>query len=294
MLTECRLCGSQDLTLWMQDGRNRDLNYYRCGNCSLWNYDLECGMDQTQYTAKYVSPEDPRHKSNRVIAQSWKFLRDRVPGPGSILDIGCGNAALLHFARKEGWEVHGMELSESMAKAIEADQGIPVAVANFLDYEPAPGEAYDVVVLRHVLEHLEDPRLAMRKIGGLLRDNGVAFLELPNTGSFAYASKRIMKNLGLRNSKYSADWRPGHCNEFCRQAFDYLVEATGFELQEWRTYSNKPLADRIYGVLPVASKVRVLARKLPSEDSVSVPVAGRAAAGSSDRPAALRTGSPGR
>jgi SAM-dependent methyltransferase len=245
----------------MREGRHRDLYYFRCGNCALWNYDLDCGMDQTQYTARYVSPEDPLHKSNRDIARSWDYLRARVPGPGSMLDIGCGNAALLHFARKAGWTVRGMELSEAMAQAIEADQGIEVTVSNFLDYEPADGEVYDVVVLRHVLEHLPDSKLAMQKIGGLLKDDGIAFLELPNTGSFAYASKRILKNLGLKNRKYPADWRPGHCNEYCRQSFEYLLDATGFELIDWRTYSNKPLADRIYGVLPAASKVRVLAHR---------------------------------
>ena len=36
MLTECRLCGSDDLKLWMREGRHRDLDYYRCGNCTLW------------------------------------------------------------------------------------------------------------------------------------------------------------------------------------------------------------------------------------------------------------------
>jgi SAM-dependent methyltransferase len=261
MLNACRLCGSKDLTLWMQDGHNRDLNYYRCGNCALWNYDLDCGMDQTQYTWRYVSPEDPRHKSNRVIEKSWAFLRSHVRGPGSMLDIGCGNGALLHLARKDGWRVRGMELSRSMADAIEADQGIEVAVCNFLDYEPEPGERYDVVVLRHVLEHLPDSQLAMQKISGLLGEHGIAFLELPNTASFAYASKRLLKNRGLKNARYAADWRPGHCNEFNREAFEYLARATGFELIEWRTYSNKPFADWIYGVLPIASKVRVLARK---------------------------------
>lgn len=263
MLHACRLCGSDDLTLWMREGRHRDLNYYRCGVCALWNYDLDCGLDQTQYTARYVSPADPHHKSNRVIARSWEYLRAHVPGPGSMLDIGCGNAALLWFARREGWTVRGMELSDSMAQAIRADQGIEVAVSDFLEYSPAPGESYDVVVLRHVLEHLPDSKLAMRKIGALLRNDGIAFLELPNTGSFAYASKRLLKNLGLKNRKYSADWRPGHCNEYCRRSFEYLLHATGFELVEWRTYSNKPLADKLYGLFPVASKVRVLARKTP-------------------------------
>ena len=245
----------------MREGRNRDLLYYRCGSCALWNYDLDCGVDQTQYTTRYVSPDDVHHKSNRVIARSWDWLRSRVPGPGSMLDIGCGNGALLYFARKAGWTVRGMELSASMSQAIRADQGIDVTVSDFLEYEPAPGEAYDVVVLRHVLEHLTDSKLGMQKIAALLRDDGIAFLELPNTRSFAYWSKRVLKNLGLKNRKYSADWRPGHCNEHCRQSMEYLLDATGFEFVEWRTYSHKPLADRIYGLLPIASKVRVLARK---------------------------------
>lgn len=261
MLNECRLCGSRDLTLWMRDGRNGDLNYYRCGACALWNYDLDCGMDQTQYTETYVAPDDPDHKPNQQIRQSWNYLRARVRGPGSIMDIGCGNAALLHFARQQGWQVRGMELSAPMAEAIAQDQGIEVIVSNFLEYDPAQDESYDVVVLRHVLEHLPDSKLAMRKIGELLKPQGLAFLELPNTGSISYKLKRQLKNRGLKNKKYTADWRPGHCNEFCRQSFTYLLGATGFELVDWRTYSNKPLANMFYRYVPIASKVRMLARK---------------------------------
>lgn len=32
MLDTCRLCGSDNLTLWMRDGHNSDLDFYRCGN----------------------------------------------------------------------------------------------------------------------------------------------------------------------------------------------------------------------------------------------------------------------
>lgn len=246
----------------MRDGRNRDLDYYRCGHCALWNYDLDCGLDQSQYTEKYVSPREPAHKSNQLIKSSWEYLRDYVEGPGSIMDIGCGNAALLYLARNEGWTVRGMELSERAAEAIRDDLGIDMLVANFLAYEAAPGEVYDVVALRHVLEHLPDSILAMQKIGALLKESGIAFLEFPNTGSVSYRYKRVLKNLGLKNKKYAADWRPGHCNEFCREAFQYLLNETGFELLDWRTYSNKELPNRFYRFVPIASKVRVVARKL--------------------------------
>ena len=104
----------------------------------------------------------------------------------------------------------------------------------------------------------------MQKIGALLKDNGLALLEFPNTGSFSYKLKRILKNRGLKNAKYSPDWRPGHVNEFCRRSFQYLLDQTGFELVVWRTYSNKPVANAFYRWVPIASKVRVLVRKLPA------------------------------
>ena len=261
MIEVCRLCGSDDLTLWMRDGLNGDLHFYRCGNCTLWNYDLDCGVDQTQYTETYVSPEDTDHVFNRDIRQSWRFLRKQVKGPASIMDIGCGSAGLLYLARKEGWDIHGMELTEKAARDIYEDQGIEIIVANFLEYDNPEGREYDVVVLRHVLEHLPDSLLAMRQIGRLLRPNGLALLEFPNTGSVSYRVKRILKNRGLRNKKFSPEWRPGHVNEFCRKSFKYLLSQTGFELVTWRTYSSREALNPFYRLFPVASKARVLVRK---------------------------------
>lgn len=261
MLQKCRLCGSDDLTLWMRDGHSCDLDYYKCGHCALWNYDLDCGLDQSQYTETYISPEDSDHRVNINILESWEFLRRYAEKPGSIMDIGCGNAGLLYLARKVGWQVRGMELAEATARSIIDDQGIDVVVANFLEYDNPTSELYDVVVLRHVLEHLPDSILAMSKIGSLLRPNGLALLEFPNTRSAAYMTKRFLKNRGLRNKKYSEDWRPGHSNEFCRKSFEYLLDQTGFELVVWRTYSSKTVADALYRVFPFASKARVLVRK---------------------------------
>jgi SAM-dependent methyltransferase len=264
MISTCRLCGCDDLILWMRDGHNVDLDYYKCGNCALWNYDLDCGLDQNQYTETYVSPEDPEHAFNQHISASWNFLRKHAGTPGSIMDIGCGSAGLLYLARNEGWQVRGMELTEQTSQAIAEDTGIDVIVANFLEYDNPENEKYDVVVLRHVLEHLPDSILAMNKIGKLLKDNGLALLEFPNTRSMSYMTKRILKNRGMRNKKYSSDWRPGHCNEFCRESFEYLLDQTGFELVVWHTYSNKPLANAFYRVFKIASKARVLVRKKPT------------------------------
>jgi SAM-dependent methyltransferase len=160
-----------------------------------------------------------------------------------------------------------MELSQQAADAICEDQDIDVIVADFLRYENPEARRYDVVALRHVLEHLPDPILAMQRIGALLKDNGLALLEFLNTGSFSYKLKRILKNRGLKNAKYPAGWRPGHLNEYCRKSFEHLLDRTGFELVVWRTYSIKPVANAFYRWVPIASKVRVIVRKLPEADT---------------------------
>jgi SAM-dependent methyltransferase len=262
MINQCRLCGSSDLQLWMTDGHNCDLSYYRCSTCTLWNYDLSLGLDQSQYTDTYVSPTVADLQQNIDVTQSWKYLRKRLTEPGKLMDIGCGNARLLHLARLEGWEVHGMELTQATADAIKKDQDIDIIVANFLDYQSDEPASFDLVVLRHVLEHLPDSILAMNQIGALLKINGYALLEFPNTRSFSYAVKRRLKNRGLKNKKYSPDWRPGHCNEFCKASFSFLLDKTGFELVDWQTYSSKTWLNPLYRIFPIASKARALVRKI--------------------------------
>ncbi len=262
MISNCRLCGGDDLRLWMRDGRNVNLDYYKCGTCAMWNYDLDCGLDQAQYTEVYASPKDASNKFIEHWQASWEFLRRYANKPGSLIDIGCGNAGLLYLARKEGWQVRGMELSDKAARAVAEDQGIDVIVANFLEYDNPDKETYDVVILRHVLEHLPDSILAMNKIRDLLKVNGLALLEFPNTRSMSYSVKRVLKNRGFRNKKYAEDWRPGHCNEFCRESFEYLLNKTGFEMVVWQTYSNKPIANAFYRLFPIASKARALVRKI--------------------------------
>jgi SAM-dependent methyltransferase len=261
MIEQCRVCGGSNLVEWMRDGRHRDCLYFRCRDCGLWNYDLDCGLDQGQYTEVYRSPTDADWKQNAENRKAWEALSGFLGEPGSLLDIGCGNGCLMYQARAAGWEVEGLELSDYFASEVAAETGMTVRVGNFLVEDSTSQRRFDVVVLRHVLEHLPDPHVAMQRIRDRLKPGGHAYLEFPNTGSASYAVKRVLKNLGLRNRKYSADWRPGHCNEYDRRAFTTLLGHTGFELVAWQTYSHSPVGDALYRFLPVGSKARALIRR---------------------------------
>lgn len=260
----CRLCDGERLSLYYSQGNEGQFRYFRCGECGLVNLDLSAGIDQTQCHEVFHDPTNEASGFDRMLDASFEFISRHLPNARSLCDIGCGNGRLLYLAQRDGWKVFGLELTEDFARQTADRLGIEIVAGNFLDYEPpsAHAEAYDVVCLRHVLEHLPDSRLAMQKISALLKPGGHALLEFPNVEGFDKRIKRFAADRGLHKRRYKEDFMPGHCNEFCRASFEFLLSRTGFELVHWETYSKKPLSDFIYRHLHIGNKARALVRKL--------------------------------
>jgi SAM-dependent methyltransferase len=256
----CRLCGGGDLYLYYTLGADAQFRYYRCRSCKLVNYDLGGGLDQSQYT-ELVDPRDDTAARNLDKDATWRFIERHVPGAGSFLDIGCGPGRLLYLAQRAGWTVQGLELSASMAEFAAQRLGAEVLVADFLEYRPRPDDRFDLVSLRHVLEHLRDPVFAMTKINGLVKPGGHAILEFPNIDAADKRLKRLLVDRGLHRRKYSDDFVTGHCNEFCRTSFEHLLGKTGFRLVRWETYSHKPITNFLFNRIHIGNKARALIQK---------------------------------
>ena len=257
----CRLCGSEHLRLYYTQGNKNQYKFFKCENCKLVNYDISIGLDQQKYTSSYVHPENEMHKQNIDQTATYNFIKKRISQQGKLLDIGCGNGKLLLLAKNDGWKVAGIELSQSAADTIQDNFGIKVDAVDFLEYKIDTKKAYDVVVLRHVLEHLPDSILAMSKINLLLKKNGYAILEFPNIEGLDLKFKRFLSKTGIHKKKYSINYQPGHCNEFCKKSFLFLTKKTNFDLIEWKTYSSKSLLNLLYGKMNIGNKARVLIKK---------------------------------
>jgi SAM-dependent methyltransferase len=156
--------------------------------------------------------------------------------------------------------VKGLELSPFLAASIRARLGIDVTDGNFLE-DDVEGRPYDVVVLRHVLEHLPDPVRALTRINCLLVPAGAAVFEFPNIDALDLKMKRFLACTGLHRRRFSPEYRPGHCCEYSRRSFRHLAECTGFELLVWQTYSHHRLLNSLYTRVPIGNKARGLARK---------------------------------
>lgn len=259
---KCRVCNSENLSLFYVQGFKDQFRYYKCGNCHLVNLDLD-GLEIIENQEKYVHRYNPpkTYEADKGSLDTFNFVSKYVPVKGRCLDIGCGFGSVLYFFRKFGWEVNGLELAQELADHVKNNLQIDVEVSDFLKYEGAAGQ-YDLVSLRHVLEHLPDSVLAMNKISALLKPNGYGHFEFPNINGFSHRLQRTRNKIGFMSKKYKPDYAPGHCNEFSKHSFEYLLKETGFKLIRWETYSKKPVSNFIYNHLHFGTKARAIVQKV--------------------------------
>ncbi len=257
----CRICNAQNLKLYYVQGDRDQFKYYKCSNCGLVNLDLAnmaITQSQQKYADRFKPPAD--YEKERGAYEAFKFASRYVSGKGSYMDIGCGSGGVLYFFRKNGWNVKGLELSPVFAEHVKKTLDIDVDVANFLNYE-STGWKYDLVSLRHVLEHLPDSILAMNKISSMLKDNGYAHFEFPNINSLTHRIQRTRNRIRFLRKRYPPSYAPGHCNEFSKASFIYLLNRTGFKLVRWETYSFKPFPNFIYNHFHFGTKARAVVQK---------------------------------
>jgi len=162
-------------------------------------------------------------------SEAFRELSEYAPPHiSSVLDIGCGGGDFLLSARALGLEVHGVEMSESTA-SVAKQRGLPCESRGIESLDET-SEQYDVVRLSDVLEHLEDPRRALKVIAGILSPTGVAIIRVPN-------SEAMLARL------CGADWfpleAPRHLWGFARGNLTMLLQQVGLEIRRIETSSNK-------------------------------------------------------
>ena len=255
----CKLCGSPKLRLFYTQGDQHQFKFYRCHKCRLVVYDTRTGINQEKYILTRVDPR-ANTRQNRGHRQTYGFIKRHAPRPGRMLDLGCGDGTVLWLAREDGWQVHGVELFPEHATLVRETLGFEVDASDIAAYQGV-NEAWDCVVLTHVLEHLPDPVGALKKIRALLKPGGIAVLEFPNIDAFDARLRRLLERLHIHRRAYAPTYAPGHVQEFCRGSFEYAARQAGLVLERWETYSINPIQDALFRILPIGNKARVLVRR---------------------------------
>lgn len=124
-----------------------------------------------------VFDEQPDHGlRDPAVRRAWaeRLHGWLPPGPGDVLDLGCGTGSLSLLAAEQGHRVTGVDLSEAMVRL--AREKLAGRDAVFLVGDaaapPVGEQRFDAVLVRHVLWALPDPARALRHWHGLVRPGG--------------------------------------------------------------------------------------------------------------------------
>ena len=189
----CAICGTDNTHEISKKGQfDLPINLVLCKDCGL-GY-LNPRWDQSAYLAFYQKEYDNYYRSeittdfklrpkanNPILSRlsSWKHLPSNIE---SLLDIGSGAGQNLIdfkqqfpsanlFAIEPSPDSHE-HLSSINAKVISSDVDS--------DWEEGDSDKYDLVIMRHVLEHFLDPLAVMKKVRKVLSRDGLLYLAVPN------------------------------------------------------------------------------------------------------------------
>jgi len=153
----CRLCHNQ-AQLVFEDVRP----FYACNVCGLIFSDCFLSIEAVEkhYKDQHTNPFDWKKEAEGFVEWLKNFGFSVPLWSLSIFDYGSGGGFLTEALRKIGFKVDCYE---------------PMLHGEFIRENYA--NAYDVIILNEVVEHLEDINKTLDIVYNVLADNGVVFIK---------------------------------------------------------------------------------------------------------------------
>jgi SAM-dependent methyltransferase len=149
---------------------------------------------------------------------------------------------ILHFAPEKALrQVLRHNLGYETADLVQRDVTHQADITRL----PMPSETYEVVIANHVLEHIDDDRLAMRELFRVLQPGGIALLTVPinPTREATYEDASITDPIERQAHFNARDHRRFYGLDFATR-----LREVGFEVETFRV---TPADEVTFGLLPM-------------------------------------------
>jgi len=218
--TTCPVCNSNDANLYVQRSK---VIWVKC----------ECGLIYKKWSAEarnVSQPFDPAasmysKRLRRRVAKSRYQIRNvlNFVDSGPLLDIGCSFGYTIHAAKQLGLEARGLEYNAEVAdycrsKGYETDNGTMTAL-------PYKSDKFQIVIMKHVLEHTHYPQMALLEVRRVLKSGGGLFIAVPD-GRYWKSVRNPYKS---RFFNYSCP-DTGHCIYYTPDTLTRLLTDNGFRV----------------------------------------------------------------
>jgi homoserine O-acetyltransferase len=161
----------------------------------------------------------------------YKRIQKMIEPGSSLLDLGCGDGALLSYLRKNG-QVRGMGVDIDLDNIIDVIYKGHDVFQNDVDggLEMIPDDMYDYAVLSETLQVVKKPRLVLREMLRVAREGIVTF---PNFGKWSHRLHLCLTGRMPKGKAIPHEWYDTpNIHPFTVSDFVDLCKAEGICIEE--------------------------------------------------------------
>ena len=157
-------------------------------------------------------------------------------GGGKFLDVGSGSGHVCHAADLAGFDVYGVDLSESGVNYSRDHFGLKNITCGEIFDCSYDDSTFDVIHCWHLIEHVRDPLAYMSEMARVLKPGGYLYWGTDNHYSLGYKLLRIVCFFTLRFPPIYDGIE--HTYGFDPKTMKILLEKTGFYSDNIKTYPD--------------------------------------------------------
>jgi 2-polyprenyl-3-methyl-5-hydroxy-6-metoxy-1,4-benzoquinol methylase len=187
----CKICGGSGkfiCTTRNEHGSVTEIQNYRCLECGLvfvGNILTDNQLNEAYCTLDWAGYYSEIDEENRAkIKSACLSLKDLTKGNSAkrILDIGCGNGEFLQELRDQGYvSLAGHEIPGADLRHLEL---MDIKVYRDMDWSSVPSNAFDVITMLDVAEHVRRPLELFDQCYRMLRMGGYLYFHTPVVTKF--------------------------------------------------------------------------------------------------------------
>lgn len=186
-------------------------------------------MSEIDYTKYHRDVDYEKFESlfRNIFTKRFNIIKKILGAKkGKVLDIGCSTGVFLDLFKERGWETWGVEPSNSAESARRKGHNILKIYFEEADF---PLGYFDLVIMNHTLEHMENPLTVLEKINKISKKGGMLFVDVPNAGGVS--AKVLGKYWPYRLPKE-------HKHQFTRDSLTKILNRAGFKVVHFESRSG--------------------------------------------------------
>lgn len=183
---------------------------------------------RTRETLKSAARIERRMRKYKTKRRALLFKNPwyiNFPAETIVLDIGCGVGELLLRLKELSCNAYGADVDEITSKYLHETMNLNVAVCDIDSGTPFSDNFFDVIIMRHSLEHVHNPADVLREVKKIMKPGGLLVIGVPNIDSFvSKITKEKWNDLDI----------PRHLFHFNPLTISALLHKSGFSIESIR------------------------------------------------------------